>query len=268
MASLTSRGPLPSRQGVISQLEEAISDGRFVPGDRLPSERQLALSFGVSRPVIREALRTLAVRGYIEIAPGRGAFVLRPSAFHGADSLERDYLRRGATAHNLSEARLMLECEAAGLAAERADAGDIAALGEALRLLDNAGSALERIRRDLSFHLRIATATHNPVIETMFVSNMRLSVEMMIRGVSDPEVRRRSDPFHRVAYEAIKAHDSEAARQALAAHISVASKTYGPDYEERLDLMALREIRSLGYGDLDKLLNDLAANAIVIPPLP
>ena len=126
-------------------MEDAISEGRFAPGDRLPSERHLAESFGVSRPVIREALRTLAGRGYIEIAPGRGAFVLRPSAVQGADPLERQYLRRGATVRDLSEARLMLENEAAGLAAERASADDIADLEAALCALEGAVSALERI---------------------------------------------------------------------------------------------------------------------------
>jgi len=262
MASLTSLERIPSRQGIVSQLEDAISEGRLAPGDRLPSERHLAESFGVSRPVIREALRTLAGRGYIEIAPGRGAFVLRPSAVQGADPLERQYLRRGATVRDLSEARLMLENEAAGLAAERASADDIADLEAALCALEGAVSALERIRRDLGFHLRIATATHNPVIETMFVSIMRLSVELMIRSAADAKVRRRSAPYHRAVYEAIKAHDRPSASQAITAHLAVASQMYGPDYEEQLDLVALRGMHSLGYSDVEDLLRDLAAHGI------
>ena len=83
--------------------------GRLVPGDRLPSERQLAETYRLSRPMIREALRTLAERKLVKISPGRGAFVLKPSVAQGAGPLEMLYRRQGATARDLSEARLMLE---------------------------------------------------------------------------------------------------------------------------------------------------------------
>jgi DNA-binding FadR family transcriptional regulator len=96
------------------------------------------------------------------------------------------------------------------------------------------------------------------VIETMFLSIIRLSVELMIRSDVDPEIRRRSDPYHRALYEAIAARDSDAAREAITAHLSIASVTYGPDYEEQLDLVVLPGVASLGYSDVENLVRDLA----------
>ena len=254
MIGLTSRSRARTRAEVVSQLEEAMLSGRLVPGDRLPSERQLAETYRLSRPMIREALRTLAERKLVKISPGRGAFVLKPSVAQGAGPLEMLYRRQGATARDLSEARLMLEYEAARLAAKRADLDDVTHLEESLRALEGARSVLERVQCDLAFHLRIASATHNPVIETMFVSIMRFSVELMVRSAVDPEVRARSDPFHRATFLAIKARDPATAGAAIKAHLTVASEMYGPDFEQQLDSVALRGVRSLGYADVEDFL--------------
>src|SRR5207237_172426 len=78
--------------------------------------------------------------------------------------------RRGTTARQLSEARLMLESEAAAFAAEHADANDLAALERALERLDASRTPLDRVRNDLAFHTTLVAASHNPVIETMFAT--------------------------------------------------------------------------------------------------
>ena len=258
MTSLTTR--MRTRPEVESLLEDAVVSGQLASGDRLPSERDLAKTHGVSRPVIREALRALAERRIVEIFPGRGVFVLQPSLAQGAGPLELLYRRRGATARDLSEARLMLECEAADLAARRADLEDINDLRQKLEALESAGSIIERIRRDLAFHLRIASASHNPVIETMSVSIVRLTAALMLRSVIDPEVRRRSDPYHAAAYTAIEARDPAAAREAIRAHLSVASETYGPDYGGPLEVVAMRGLRPLGYTDIDAFVRDVTTD--------
>jgi GntR family transcriptional repressor for pyruvate dehydrogenase complex len=241
-----------AKEEIAADLEDAVLAGRLAAGDQLPSERQLATAYRASRPVVREVLSDLAARGWIEVLPGRGAFVSRPNAAHGAAPLELLFRRQGATVRDLTEARLMLECEAAALAAQRAGLDDVRALEEALVALEGTRSAVEHIRCDLAFHLSIASATHNPVIQTMLLAIARMSVELMVQSVGDSQAIAVSDRFHRLAYEAIKARDAVAARNAIQEHLAVASQTYGPDYEERIDLVASRGLHALGFTNVEE----------------
>lgn len=199
----------------------------------------------------------------MEILPGRGAFVCRPSLAHVASPLELFYKRRGASTRNVIEARLMLECEAAKLAAQRADLDDVTGLAERLKALGNGRSVLELIRLDLAFHLAIASASHNPLIETMFASIMRLSVELMLRSATDPEVRGATDPYHVAVYEAIKARDPIAAGEAMNAHLTGARQAFGSDYDELVDVLAIRGMRSLGYSTLEDFLSDVTSGLLL-----
>jgi len=231
------------------RISEAIADdivsGRLRPGEQLPSERALAARYGVGRPLVREALRSLGELGLIETHAGRGTFV-RPSA--GA-SVHRPVglaiRRRGVTAAQLSEARISLESEAAGLAAERATGVDIERIEDALRALDGAQGIIH-VQRDLAFHLAIAAAAHNPVIEMMLESIAPLTVGLMVRSAGDPKVMRRSQPYHGICLEAIRRHDRAAARAAIAAHLSVAQELYGDDFERSVDSLALRAMEERG----------------------
>ena len=186
--------------------------GELAPNDRLPPERQLAAEFGVSRPLIREALRALVERGLIDVEPSRGAFVRDGSGPGRFQPLDLEYLRRGTTARQLSEARLMLETEAVVLACEHADAEDLATLKIALERVDASATPLERVRNDLAFHTALVAAAHNPVIETMFASIQGLTVELMVRSAGDTEIVRKSAPYHRLAYQAIVDRDPDAGR--------------------------------------------------------
>ena len=161
--------------------------GELAPEDRLPSERQLSVEFGASRPMVREALRSLVERGLIEVEPGRGAFVRGDTGPRRFQPLDLEYRRRGTTARQLSETRLMLETEAAALATIHADADDLAILESALERLESSATPLDRVRNDLAFHVAVVAAAHNPVIETMFASIHGLTVELMVRA------RRRRD---------------------------------------------------------------------------
>ncbi len=244
-----------SGDAIAGALAERILSGELAAGDRLPSERHLAVEFGASRPMVREALRSLIERGLIEVEAGRGAFVLSGTAPRRFQPLDLEYRRRGTTARQLSEARLMLETEAAALATQHADADDLAALGVALERLENSATPLDRVRNDLAFHTALVAASHNPMIETMFASIRGLTVELMVRSAGDREVIRQSAPYHRVAYDAIEARDADAARAALRAHLSIAAVTYGEDYDRSLDTTAARALRLIGSGEgLDEFL--------------
>jgi DNA-binding FadR family transcriptional regulator len=245
----TAVDPVRSSSDEIAEaLAERVLTGALVAGDRLPSERDLAVEFGASRPMVREALRSLTERGLIKVEAGRGAFVLGDPGPRRFQPMDLEYRRRGTTARQLSETRRMLEVEAAVLATEYVDADDLELLEAALLRLEASRTPLERVRNDLAFHTALVAASHNPVIETMFASIQVLTVELMVRSAGDPEIVRQSAPYHRLAFEAIRARDPVAARAAIEAHLGVAASTYGDDYDRSLGTTAERALRLIGSG--------------------
>src|SRR5438876_401286 len=96
-----------TRSDVAAQLEAEVLSGGLEDGAKLPSERELALRLGVSRPLVREALRSLAERGLVEISPGRGTFVRTASMAEAVRPLGSHYLRQKITARHLLEVRMI-----------------------------------------------------------------------------------------------------------------------------------------------------------------
>lgn len=250
-----------------TEIEREIINGVLPPGEKLASERKLAEQYRVSRPVVREALRTLAERNLVEILPARGTFVTDDSGLDAARPLEAVYRRHRPTVRQLVEARAMLESEAAALAAQRATREDVIALRSAVERMENAPDQLEYVRYDVAFHLALARASHNPVIEIMFGSIAPMVVELMIRSASDSRIRSSSGPFHRMAYEAILERDASAAAHALAQHQEVGAAAFGVDYDRPIEVAARRELtrllgRAASLGDLvDSLLAEVADDA-------
>ncbi len=254
---MTSR-PGKSRDSLAAELEAEILSGGLAPGDRLFSERQLAERQGVSRPMVREALRILAERGLVEIAPGRGAFVRHPSPLAGSRPLDAVYRRAHPTAWELIEARLVIESETASLAGQRAGLDDVRRLERRLQALESASDPAESVRRDLAFHLEVAVAAHNRILEAVLASLASLLAELMVRTLGEPEAHQRTARFHREVYEAIAARDPERARAAMRSHLDPAPAELGRQYDDDLDAMALRALRRLGLGDdLPRFLRDV-----------
>jgi GntR family transcriptional repressor for pyruvate dehydrogenase complex len=249
----------PTADAVVQAIAEDILAGQSRPGDKLESERELAVRFGVGRPLIREALRSLSELGLIETLPGRGTWVRAredAGAHRQADIALR---RRGVTARQLSEARILLEAGAARYAATRATEEDIQRLEAALERLD-ATEGVDHVRGDLAFHLAVAAAAHNPVIEMMLESIGVPTVALMIRSVGDPKVMRRSQPYHRALLEAIRNRDPDAAADAMREHLTVAEQLYGRDYERSVDSLARRALGMLGARTgLDSLVSGVLA---------
>jgi DNA-binding FadR family transcriptional regulator len=254
-----------TRSEVAAQLEAEVVSGGLEPGTKLPSERELALRMGVSRPLVREALRTLAERGLVEISPGRGAFVSAGSAAAAARPLNSHYLRQKITPNHLIEVRTIIEPAAARLAAERATDAEIAALGLVVDQIGTATSVLDRARWDITLHALVARMSHNPVIETTFESIATLVFELMLRSHSDPKVVAASAPFHKKVYESIRDRDPEAAYEAMRAHHESGSRYYGKDLDLSLDAVARRELeRLLGpTASLEQIMADVMREASV-----
>jgi GntR family transcriptional repressor for pyruvate dehydrogenase complex len=218
---------LRSLDDVFMQLRDAILAGAVAEGERLPNERDLAERFGVGRPTVREALRSLETLGIVEIRPGRagGAYAVRPSEATLGTALATLVSLRGASAQELAEFRLSFEADNAWWAAKRADDDDIATLE---RLVAETRRALKAItddwtpvtEADARWHEALAQATKN---------RLRIGISL---GLHEPRLRQvpSLDAAHaryartiptalaRIT-KAVKRHDADAARVAMLAHI-------------------------------------------------
>lgn len=242
--SRLSHTPFRTKADIVHHLERRVLDREFVVGEKLPSERDLCLQYAVSRPVIREALAGLVERGLIDVFAGRGSFVRAVTTDDLAQSLTRVATRAGITSRDLVSARVMLECTAAEMAADRGHEQDIDDIFAALELHDAAHSLAERARTDLVFHEAVAVASGNPVIALMFGS-IRVQVHaLMLRSHSDRKVRRLGDPLHQQIAEGIRDRDPVAARAAMSEHLQLALNLFGKDLDRPLAEML--ESRGLG----------------------
>ncbi|WP_085066985.1 FadR/GntR family transcriptional regulator [Catenuloplanes japonicus] len=230
------RGLLTER--IARQLEHDIRGGELATGAKLASERELAQRFGASRNVVREVLRRLEAQDLIDVQPGRGSYVTA----QGGRSV---FGAARPTVRQLIEARMPVEVEIAGLAAERATGAQIAAITAAhLRVLDAPDPAV-KARADLAFHDAIAEASGNPVLRVMLGSIGELMFEMMLRSNSDPAIGEPGVPHHAEILDAIVAHDVPLARSHMHEHLALGLRTYGPDLDESLDVMATRHLDRL-----------------------
>lgn len=204
---------------VVLQLQQEILSGNVAPGARLPTERDLAAQFGVSRASIREALSVLQSRGLIESRQGGGTIV-SPTANEGLLPLS-DHLARGRSAiMNPLEVRYMFEPQTAYLAAERATDAEIAAMAERVQAQEEVVAAGgSGIDEDTAFHFAIARASHNDLIMAIVAhinAALRETREWSLRARSGAQ---RSLQHHHNILTAIARHDAQAAQEAMAAHV-------------------------------------------------
>ena len=189
------------------------------PGDRLPSERELGEQFGVSRTVVREAIRALAAKGVIDARTGSGLRVAAVDASAVSESISL-YLRGGALEYpKVHEVRKLLEVEISALAAERGDDAHLDRMEEICGEMEAAIDDVERASRlDLEFHRAIAKATGNELYLLLLDSIGEALLEIrrgnLQTGAADETLR-----AHRAILDAIHARDPERARRAMATHL-------------------------------------------------
>jgi GntR family transcriptional repressor for pyruvate dehydrogenase complex len=213
---------------VVAELERLILESRLGEGDRLPSERELAAQFGVSRTVVREAVRALAARRLVEVEGGRGTVVRAPTPEAAAESM-RLLLRvqsSGADADKVTEIRRVLENEIASLAAARRTPNDLRALDAIVQAaeahLDDPDAF---ITEDVGFHQALAGATHNELFSIILDSLAGVMLEVRLLALRIPGTPRRSLTHHRAVLEAVRAGDPVRARRAMDHHMDEARQT-------------------------------------------
>lgn len=208
-------------QRVADAVASRIQAGVYGPGQRLPSERDLAEEFGVSRPTVREAMIALEIRRLVEARPGSGAYVTPGAPNPSVSAPELDI-----GAFELTEARMLFEGEACALAATTITDEELAALERILHDMaeENTSPGFAGEHADRRFHIAIAEATRNSAIVEVVghLWDLRhrspLSATMLQRS-REVGVRPLIDD-HREIWKALCARNARKAREAMRAHLS------------------------------------------------
>jgi GntR family transcriptional regulator, transcriptional repressor for pyruvate dehydrogenase complex len=206
-------------------LDTILSKG-LSAGDRLPSERELGEQFGVSRTVVREAVRALVAKGIIEVRSGSGLRVAAVNASAASESLSL-YLRAGGfDFEKLHEIRMLLETHIAGLAAERVTDEELSVIRAVHERLAPEGTDVDAAARsDLEFHRLIALATHNELYAVLLdsIGNGLLDVRRENLGSGSAPMTLEQ---HAEILDRISAHDPSGARAAMAEHLEGVARVW------------------------------------------
>lgn len=218
------RGTLAEQ--ITDRLLEYVEAQHLKPGDLLPSESALAKSFGVSRPVVREALKNLEGKGVIEIVNGKGALV-RPI---DSDPLRLFFQRamqmENSTIVELMEIRRGLETQAAELAARRRETADLDAIRRIVQKMRGSMKDLDAYTRlDVEFHMALAAASHNSMLVYLIQSIREVLRSTIMAGLQSRGTELHVESIqqtHETLYEAIAQGSVAAAAKAMAQHFDEA----------------------------------------------
>lgn len=210
---------------VVGQLRQLIEEGRLRAGDRLPSERELAETFRVSRASVREAIKTLESEGLVTTRPGSGTFITAVDVEAIIQPLASSLSRGKAALIDLFEMRRLVEPGIAALAAERATPADILRLKEILKeqeqQISHGASAVES---DAAFHFAIGQATQNSALQRLVAAIVEILKPAREQSLQTAGRAHKSLASHRDILQAIERHDADIARQAMQHHIEAVER--------------------------------------------
>jgi DNA-binding FadR family transcriptional regulator len=236
---------------VMRALITDIVSGVRAPGAQLPKETDLAEAFGVSRGVSRETIRAMEERGLVSVKHGKGATVNDESAWNLFDpDVLAVILEDGRSTDVLAqyiECRRILEVEAAGLAAQRAQKKDLKPMADALARMEQAvaaphNAAAERgfHEADVAFHQALIGATGNRVLGGL-VERIHSALLLARFPLARPQYREeRALPEHRRILAAVEANDEKAARKAMSDHLATIAGYLREEARNRTRLRATR----------------------------
>ena len=233
------------RANVVKQVQDLVRSGQLGPEARLPSERELQRQLNVSRPLLREALHELTLTGLIEARHGRGWFISDTARSRLLSRPLSQYLLHGEISiSELLQTRILIEGEAARLAATAASPSDIVDLQHMLRAIEGArDQGDEHVQLDTAFHTRIASIAGNRLLVRLLDSMQDLLTEyrhMLL--VSVPDRMDAANEEHRRIVAAIARHESDTAAAEMRAHIEaigaeVTRRSWRPVQEQEADAL-------------------------------
>lgn len=214
---------------VIDDFGQRIVSGQFPAGEPLPGQEECCQLLGVSRSVLREALRVLAAKGLVDARPKAGTFVQPREAWNFLDSDVLEWRLKTNEAdkvlNQLYELRQMVEPLAASLAATKAKLPDFKKMGEAYDEMAAAGDDEHIVEPDLKFHRAIIAASGNDLFVSLGrIVESALSISFRI-GVDNPQGQKQSLAMHKAILDAIVDRDSAAARLAMQELIQYSKQT-------------------------------------------
>lgn len=207
-------------EDVFNQIHQLIKDGRLRARDQLPSERELAETFKVSRTSVREALRALETQGLIVSRTGTGNFVADLPVESLIGPLARLLIDEKKALADVFEMRKLIEPHIAALAAERASRNDIAQLkrivAKQIKAVSSGGTGVEA---DAELHLSISRATRNQALQKLVSGLMEMLSRSREESLQTDKRRESSIVTHRRIVDAIEKHDRSKARSEMLRHI-------------------------------------------------
>jgi GntR family transcriptional repressor for pyruvate dehydrogenase complex len=231
--------PKKISEEIVDQIKQLISKGDLKPGERIPSERDLATMLGVSRPSVREAIMVLEAMGFLDSRQGGGTFVRALTEGSIMDPLAKLVEQRDPELlRALAEVRMGLESWSAYLAAQRATEEDLAELRRLYAVMEKqAARGGWDSEVDAEFHYAITAASHNSLqmhvldsIHSIFHTTIQVALMEFYQEEGHVQLLL---THHREIMEAIVAHEPELARQKMMEHLSMVEKKMAQLLEEK-----------------------------------
>jgi GntR family transcriptional repressor for pyruvate dehydrogenase complex len=205
---------------VADEIRQMILTGKVQPGEFLPTRKELAAEFGVGLSTVQEAMQALSAVGMLASRAGKGTWV-REDALDVLIHPDVVRTRLGElNARSVYEARGVIEIALTEMAARRATREDIERIWQAMARMEACVDDTEAfVNADLDFHLAVARASKNELLEQFYHLSRKLVVEVIQEMVSLPHVKRDSIPYQRAIAEAVEKKDPTLARQAAEEHM-------------------------------------------------
>jgi GntR family transcriptional repressor for pyruvate dehydrogenase complex len=213
---------------VAAQLSDQISAGKWKTGEKLPSESDLCSRLNIGRSTLREALKSLAFVGMVQMRPGEGTYVIEGSKLLLERIMSRGLLKTDQELQDVGEARLILEAETAALAATRAEPEDIEqleALMEEMKLSIN-GQGRPYADLDVEFHLAIAQCAKNQMLHELLSPIRGVLKEWIGKSQELPGIRQSAHRQHGRILAAVRNREPEKARHAMRTHLQTCEKVF------------------------------------------
>lgn len=213
---------------VAAQLSDQIAQGRWKPGEKLPSESELCFAMNIGRSTLREALKALAFVGMVQMRPGEGTYVIEGSGLLIDRIMARGLLKTDKELQDVGEARMLIEGETAALAAERADPADLEPLDDLLKEMQASleGKGRDFVDLDVEFHLAIAQCAKNQMLYELLTPIRGVLKEWISKSQELPGIKENAFQQHAKILAAVRRREPEKARHAMRTHLQTCEKVF------------------------------------------